>query len=103
MRATIPSKDLTKEPPRSPRQRLGGYVILSRTIDKGRALLNGKVGEYHFDCPLDNALFGFKGVKGDDFKQQLQNGVTDEQALAWLNASGTTDNQVAPLPSTVKA
>ena len=85
----IPSKDLTKEPPRSPRLRLGGYVILARTIDKGRALLNGKVGEYHFDCPVDNALFGFKGVKGDAFKQQLQNGVTDEQALAWLNANGT--------------
>src|SRR4029077_20935443 len=47
-------KDLTKEPPRSPKTRVGGYVILGRTIDKCRALLWGNIGEYHFDCPLDN-------------------------------------------------
>lgn len=81
-------KDLTHEPPRRPHQRLGDYVILARTIDKGRAFLNGKAGEYHFDCPLDNMLFGFKGVKGDALKQQLQGGATDEQVLAWLNANG---------------
>ena len=57
-------KNLTKEPPRSPKTGLGGYVILSRTIDKCRALLWGNIGEYHFDCPLDNMLFGFKGIKG---------------------------------------
>jgi len=84
----ITSRDLTREPPRSTHKRLGGYVILARTIDKGRALLNGKVGEYHFDCPVDNMLFGFKGVKGDDFKKQLEGGATDDQVLVWLNANG---------------
>ncbi len=29
--------DLTQFPPRSPRVRLGGYVILPRMLDKGRA------------------------------------------------------------------
>src|ERR1700677_2807447 len=38
-------KDLSKEPPRSPRVRMGGYSILVRMIDKGRAALNGTVGE----------------------------------------------------------
>jgi hypothetical protein len=61
-------KDLTKEPPRSPKTRVGGYVILGRTIDKCRALLWGNIGEYHFDCPLDNMLFGWKRIIGDDFK-----------------------------------
>ena len=61
-------KDFTKEPPRSPKTRVSGYAILGRTIDKCRALLWGNIGEYHFDCPLDNMLFGFKGIKGDDFK-----------------------------------
>ena len=28
----------------------------------------GEIGEYHFDCPLDNMLFGFKGVKGKSSK-----------------------------------
>ena len=82
-------KDLTKEPPRSPRQRLGPYVILGRTLDKGRALLAGKVGEYHFDCPLDNILFSFKGVTGDEVKKLLESGASDEDVLAWLDTHGT--------------
>jgi hypothetical protein len=83
------AKDLTKEPPRSPRERLGGYVILGRTLDKGRALLAGNIGEYHFDCPLDNMLFGFKGVTGDEVKKLLEAGATDDDVLAWLETHGT--------------
>ena len=83
------AKDLTKEPPRSPRERLGAYVILGRTLDKGRALLAGKIGEYHFDCPLDNMLVGFKGVTGDEVKTLLEQGATDEDVLAWLETHGT--------------
>ncbi|MEA3186227.1 MAG: hypothetical protein QOD99_57, partial [Chthoniobacter sp.] len=71
--------DLTKQAPRSPRLRIGGYAILGRTTDKCRALLSGNLGEYHFDCPLDNFLFGFKNVKGDDFKKQVDSGATDEE------------------------
>jgi len=85
---TIPAKDLTKVPPRSPRQRVGGYVILGRALDKGRALLAGTVGEFHFDCPLDNMLFGFKGVKGPDVKKLLEDGQSDEQIAAWLDSHG---------------
>ncbi|MBV9998340.1 MAG: DUF5069 domain-containing protein [Verrucomicrobia bacterium] len=83
------AKDLTKEPPRSPRERLGTYVILGRTLDKGRALLAGSIGEYHYDCPLDNILFGFKGVTGDEVKKLLEGGASDEDVLAWLDAHGT--------------
>ena len=83
------SKDLTKEPPRSPRERIGGYVILGRTTDKCRALLADKIGDYHFDCPLDNILFSFKGVTGDDFKKQVENGAADEELAKWLDQNGT--------------
>ena len=81
-------KDLTKEPPRSPKTRVGGYAILGRTIDKCRALLWGNIGEYHFDCPLDNMLFGFKGLKGDDFRAQIEKGASDQQMVEWLDQSG---------------
>src|SRR5271165_3254277 len=81
--------NLTKQPPRSPRVRLGGYVILARTTDKCHALLEGTIGEYHFDCPLDNMLFGFKGITGDDFKAQVQSGASDEALVEWVNAHGT--------------
>ena len=91
-------KNLTKEAPRSPRTRLGNYAILARSLDKGRATLQGQAGDYHFDCPLDNFLFGFKEVKGDEVKQQLIAGATDEQIVAWLDTHGA-----AKSPEEVKA
>jgi hypothetical protein len=88
MHKNVVGKDLAKEAPRSPRLRVGGYAILGRTIDKCRALVAGNIGEYHFDCPLDNMLFGFKGIKGDDFKAQIEKGASDQQMAEWLDANG---------------
>ncbi len=82
------TKDLSKEAPSSPRIRIGGYAILARMADKGRADIAGTVGDFHFDCPLDNFLFGFKGVKGEDVKKQLEAGSSDEKIAAWLDANG---------------
>ena len=99
------AKDLTREPPRSPRLRLGGYAIMARMIDKGRAVINGTAGEYHFDCPVDNMLFGFKGVKGDEVRQLLASGASDEQVLAWFNSHGTpkTDSEIKAWSAGVEA
>jgi len=88
MKKKVTGKDLTKEAPRSPRIRVGGYAILGRTIDKCRALVGGNIGEYHFDCPLDNTLFGFKGVKGDSFKAQIEQGASDHEMAEWLHRNG---------------
>jgi hypothetical protein len=88
MKKKVTGKDLMREAPRSPHIRVGGYAILGRTIDKCRALVAGNIGEYHFDCPLDNMLFGFKGVKGNDFKAQIEQGAGDEEIVEWLNQSG---------------
>ena len=102
-------KDLTKEAPRSPKERVGGYVILARTYDKCRALLWGNIGEYHFDCPLDNMLFGWKGVKGDDFKAAVEAGASDQEMVEWMNTHGErkspeevrawSEQMIAPNPS----
>jgi hypothetical protein len=81
-------KDLSREPPRSPRVRLGGYVIMGRMIDKGRATINRTNGEYHFNCPVDNMLFSFKGVKGEEIRPVLASGASDEEILAWFNSHG---------------
>jgi Domain of unknown function (DUF5069) len=88
MKKKVTGKNLKKEAPRSPRIRVGGYAILGRTLDKGRALVAGNIGDYHFDCPLDNMLFGFKGVKGDDFKAQIEQGASDHEMVEWLNQNG---------------
>ncbi len=89
MNTKVSGKDLTKEAPRSPKTRLGDYVILGRTLDKCRALIAGNIGEYHFDCPLDNMLFGWKEVTADDFKAEVEKGASDEEMLNWLNTHGT--------------
>jgi len=82
-------KNLTKEPPRSPRNHLGNYAIMARMIDKCRADLGGVVGEYHYACPLDQMLLGFKGVDAGDVKKLISSGATDEQVLAWFDSHGT--------------
>ena len=89
MEHAVKGKDLTKEAPRSPKARVGGYVILGRTLDKCRALLAGDIGEYHFDCPLDNMLFGWKGIEGDDFKAEVAQGKSDDEMVKWVDAHGT--------------
>lgn len=82
------AKNLSEEPPRSPRVRVGGYAILGRTIDKCRAELNGTIGEYHYDCPLDKALFGFAGVTGAEFKEQVKGGASDDELARWVSEHG---------------
>ena len=85
----ITGLDLTAQPPRSPKVKVGGFRILGRTIDKCRAALFGKIGEYHFDCPLDNSLFGWKGIRGADFKAYVAEGHSDEEIGEWVRAHGT--------------
>ena len=83
------AKALTEGPPRSPRDRLGGYALMARMIDKGRADIQGTVGEYHYACPLDQMLFEFKGVQPDEVKKLLASGAADEQVVTWFDSHGT--------------
>jgi hypothetical protein len=85
----LKAKDLIREAPRSPRERIEGYVLMARMIDKGRATLAGINGEFHFDCPVDNLLFSFKGLKGDDVRQVLATGASDDEVAEWINGHGT--------------
>ncbi len=82
--------DLTQRPPRSPRVRLGGYVILPRLLDKGRAALAGKTGEYHYNCPLDQRFFEFAGIDHEALKTELATGKGDGEILDWITANSTT-------------
>ena len=86
---TITSKDLTKAAATSPRHRTGGYAILSRMTDKARADINGQIGEYHTDCPLDHMLLDWKGVEYAPVRKALEEGASDEQVAAMLNSHGT--------------
>jgi hypothetical protein len=79
--------DLTKQAPRSIRVRLGGYVILPRMLDKGRAEIAGASGEYHYNCPLDRHFLEFVGVDPGALREQLALSNGDGEVLQWINAN----------------
>jgi hypothetical protein len=79
---SLHTPDLTKQPPRSPRVRLGGYVILPRMLDKGRATIAGKNGEYHYACPLDQRFLEFAGINPKALKKEMAKG--DGEILKWI-------------------
>ncbi len=89
MKTPIIERDLTKQAPHSPRERIAGFAIADRTTDKCRASLAGKLGEYHYDCPLDNMLFSFKGITSHEFKSAVQAAKNYEDVGVWLQANGT--------------
>ena len=73
--------DLTQRPPRSPRVRLGSFVLLPRILDKCRATLAGKNGDYKFNCPLDRQ-------RGSQSKPRTR------EMLAWVQKNA--DRKVSP-------
>lgn len=76
--------DLTQRPPRSPRVRLGSFVLVPRILDKCRATLAGKHGEYKFNCPLDQQFFDYTQIDAEAFKAEVKNGKGDGEMLAWI-------------------
>lgn len=83
------STDLTLRAPRSTRFRLGGYVLLPRLIDKCRAEIAGKSGEYHYNCPLDQRFFNFTGVDHAAFKAEVAKGLGDGALLKWIEENAS--------------
>ncbi len=73
--------DLTKNFPRSPYEKVDGYMMLGRTIDKAHATLQGLLGEYMYDCPLDKRLFGFLGISAPQLLELVENSENDEDVV----------------------
>jgi hypothetical protein len=69
--------DLTKTYPASVRETMLGIVQLKRTIDKGKALAAGTIGEYNYDCPMDKHLFAFLDLDGDTLLDVIKSASND--------------------------
>jgi hypothetical protein len=78
---------------------LGGYVILPRILDKGRAVIAGRNGEYKFACPLDQRFLEFAGIDPEALKAELASGRGDGKILEWVEANSATK----PAPAEVAA
>ena len=77
--------DLTREFPRSPCDQLEGMMILPRAIDKARAQLEGKLGDYIFyGCRFNRHLFNTLGVLEDEFLDAVRTTANDEGVLEWI-------------------
>jgi hypothetical protein len=92
--SATPSIDLTQRPPRSPRVRLGGYVLLPRILDKARASLAGKLGEYHYaGRGMDRHFFNFVGLDHETFTKEVAKGGGDFEILTWVQANAKQARQ----------
>jgi hypothetical protein len=85
--------DLTQRSPRSPRVRLGGYVMLARILDKGRATLAGLAGEYKYDSGMDQHWLRFTGIDAAALKDKLAQGLGDGEILAWVQENAAHKRQ----------
>jgi hypothetical protein len=73
-----------KKFPRSPRAILAGYVLAARAVDKCRAVLVGRQGEYHSNCPVDQIWLKFTEIDYAAFKAFVATGATDDEIAAWI-------------------
>lgn len=90
------ARDLRKTPPRSPREKLGGFVIAARMLDKARADLLGIHGEYNFyPCGLGAYFWKFTGLDAHKFKDYVATGATDAEVDAWIRQNATAKDKLA--------
>jgi hypothetical protein len=75
--------DLTRQFPRSVRDKVAGVVMLGRAIDKGRATADGKNGEYNYNCPMDKAVLGFLGMDSAALLETIKNAKSNAEIEAY--------------------
>lgn len=83
---------------RSPRERLGGYAVLPRLIDKIRLRAADRLPpEYRSNLlrscdpatgfyPLDGRFLEFTGLDPSELEREILSAPDDETVLAWVNA-----------------
>ncbi|MEW6324280.1 MAG: DUF5069 domain-containing protein [Nitrospirota bacterium] len=75
--------DLRTKFPRSPKEKIAGYAHVARIIDKARAHNAGTLGEYIYNCPMDQSWFEFTGVAADAFTEAVKTR-DDRQMEVWV-------------------
>ncbi len=77
--------DLSQRAPRSPYRRdVGGIFGLARMADKARAETAGTLGEYVYNCPIDQAITKFAGFTAEDFREAAYLNPNDLELGDWV-------------------
>ena len=72
--------------PRSPYDKLGGYVHLPRLIDKARLHRKGLLDGYNYKTVgFDKHLLAFLKIKGDAFEEIANEFDDDDKILEWVD------------------
>jgi hypothetical protein len=80
---------MRKPHPRSPYEKLGGYVHLPRLIDKARLHRQGLLDGYNYKTVgFDKHLLAFLKLDGDAFEQVANRLNSDEEVLRWVHKNG---------------
>jgi hypothetical protein len=80
---------MQKPRPRSPYERLGGYVHLPRLIDKARLHRKGLLDGYNYKTVgFDRHLLAFLKIDPDAFENATNELENDEAILAWVRKNG---------------
>ena len=83
--------DLSKRPPRSPRERLDDLVMMPRTIDKLRAKLpGGNTGSYKI-AGFSEYVLKTIGVTEAELLEVVRAAKSDDDVAAWLRAHADMD------------
>jgi len=69
-----------------------GIVQLARTTDKAKAAARGHLGEYRYDCPMDQGLFDYLGMDPEEFLTIARTARNDAGIEAYANAFVTKKN-----------
>jgi hypothetical protein len=75
--------------PRSPYEKLGGYVHLPRLIDKARLHRKGLLDGYNYKTVgFDKHLLSFLKIDGEAFEEAVHRLDKDEAVLKWMQDHG---------------
>lgn len=75
--------------PRSPYEKLGGYVHLPRLIDKAKLHRQGLLDGYNYKTVgFDKHLLAFLKIDGDAFEEAADRLGNDDAILGWVEQNG---------------
>ena len=75
--------------PRSPYEKLGGYVHLPRLIDKAKLHREGLLNGYNYKTVgFDKHLLAFLKIDGDVFEETVHRLGNDDAILQWVQKNG---------------
>src|SRR2546423_8230507 len=91
--------DLTKAPPRSPREELGGLCMLPRMIDIARAKLpGGDIGEYQIGRGMSGLVLRHLGMSVEGFVESVRTATNETDLGAQLSTRKTAkENRMVSL------